>query len=67
VSEVLHAVARLTVKGALGVSVLILALLFIGAVAGAVGITRSPLPLLLVLAVGWLVRREMRLARRRGR
>lgn len=59
-----HAVARLVVKGALSVSVLILALLFLGVVAGAVGITRSPLPLLLVLVVGWLVRREMRLARR---
>ena len=63
-SEVLHALARLIVKGALSVSVLILAVLFLGAVAGAVGITRSPWPLLLVLAVVWLVRREMRLARR---
>lgn len=63
-NDIVQAIARLIIKGALSVSILILAVLFIGVVAGGVGITKSPGPLLVVLAAGWLVRREMRLARR---
>ncbi len=64
-SRLAHAASRLLIKAALSVSLLILALLVLGALAGAHGVTGSPLVWLVLVPIYLLLRREDRLRRTR--
>jgi uncharacterized oligopeptide transporter (OPT) family protein len=64
-SRLAHAASRLLIKAALSVSLLILALLVLGVIAGVAGVIGSPLVWLVLVPIWFLLRREDRLRRAR--